>query len=268
MPSEAMHHLIASLDVQGSGKRSNQEKLDMRKVVYAVIEQAFDAARISMGPCRIEDRGDGALITVPAHVPETRMVGVWVTEIYEELRARNRGLDESGRVRVRLGMHSGQVHHDDHGVAGADVDLACRLADSQVARNTLEGADAAHLVLIASNRLYESVVRHGGRFIDPDCYRQARVRLKETDTTAWIHVPGYSVPPLPSSRESRGPAKSELDTENAGNTTKPTDDQVTSWPHIGTINGTVGVIGHNEVKGNFIIGNGYDPEDRKDRQRP
>jgi hypothetical protein len=111
MESEALHQLIVSIDVQDSGQRDNPGQLTLRKVVYDVIETALDAAAIPDDVLRsAEDRGDGALLRIDALVPKARVVGRWVEELNQALRARNRELRDP--VRLRTGIHAGEVHGD------------------------------------------------------------------------------------------------------------------------------------------------------------
>ncbi|KAA2254862.1 hypothetical protein F0L68_29200 [Solihabitans fulvus] len=240
MDSEAKHHFILSLDVQGSASRTDHEKLALRQVVYAVVGQAFDAAGVDPADRRIEDRGDGVLALVSPTVPESRMMGTWVETAREVLRESNRRSGDQQRVRVRLGLHCGQVHEDGHGVAGADVELACRLCDSDAARGVLDAAHAADLAVIVSDRLYQSVVRHGGRFIDPHCYGEVRVTVKETDTCAWVYVPGHSTPPAPrsASRATRGAGEGQA---------------AAGGSRVVTVNGPTTMIEHGTF-GDLVVG--------------
>jgi hypothetical protein len=267
MYNEAIHHLIINVDAPGSGQLSNPEKLELRKVIYDVIGQAFRAADVAVEKCRVEDRGDGALIIVPPKIPEARMVGVWIEEVHQALRARNGAPKTQRQVRLRLGAHAGQVHTDAHGAAGADVDLACRLADSGAARATLDAAHAAHLVVVVSNVLYESVVRQGGRFIESECYRKVRVQLKEIDTTAWVAVPGYSMPPVPP--EGASPS----DTAADGGVQQDSADPQAGAAQRGWVgdiyhsgDGPTTFIGHGTFNEQFVVGS-VDPSTGKEKHR-
>lgn len=230
----------------------NAEKLVLRKVLYDIIDRAFQAARVSAAACRIEDRGDGVLIVVPSHIPESRLVGVWIEEMYQALRTHNGRADGPGRVRLRIGMHSGQVHADTHGVAGADVELACRLGESAAARATLDLVHAAHLVVVVSESVYHSVVRHGGRFIEPESYRSVRARMKETDTTGWVMVPGYSVPPIPDGVPE--PQDDAAGTDDATPAPGQHSAATSGRAQISDIHHTGAVIGTGTFTAPFVIG--------------
>jgi hypothetical protein len=194
MTSESMHHTIFMIDVQGSATLTNPQKLAMRETLRAVVTGALAFAGIT-GGARLEDRGDGLLGTLTAEVPKVRLIGAAVTGL-------DRGLSASATgIRARLGIHCGEVHSDAWGIAGSDVELACRLADAPVARRTLAAARHARLAVVVSEPVHDSVVRHGGPHLFPEQYARVTVRLKEVDRQAWLHLPGYATPPVPPAEE-------------------------------------------------------------------
>ncbi|MFD7428337.1 hypothetical protein ACFV6Z_14955 [Streptomyces sp. NPDC059818] len=191
--AEARYELVISVDARRSGEYDDIEKTRMRARIYRVLETAFTHSKIARDSLHLEDRGDGVLVSVSGQVPVARLLGLWMVEVHEKLRDENRALRVP--LGLRVGMHVGPVRHDDRGIAGRAVDLACRLADSAVARQLLD-AEQADLVLVVSRSLYEDVVSGGGKFIEPARYSAARLKLKEGDVTAWFHLPGRSAPAI------------------------------------------------------------------------
>jgi len=185
--SEARYELVISVDARRSGEYDDIDKPRMRARIYRVVETAFAHAKVARDAVHMEDRGDGVLLSVSARIPPSRLLGLWMVELHEDLRDENRALRVP--LGLRVGMHVGPVRHDAHGISGRAVDLACRLADSAAARELLD-AEGADLVLVTSDSLYEDVVRGGGKFIEPERYTSARLTLKEGETTAWFHLPG------------------------------------------------------------------------------
>jgi DNA-binding XRE family transcriptional regulator len=61
-------------------------------------------------------------------------------------------------------------------------------------RRALRVTESADLVVVISQAIYDAVVRHGYG-LDPATCRKVRVRVKETVTDAWLHVPGLGNPP-------------------------------------------------------------------------
>ncbi|MGW1615426.1 hypothetical protein ACWCQZ_39460 [Streptomyces sp. NPDC002285] len=192
--TEAHYELVISVDARRSGAYDDVDKVRMRERIYRVLETAFTHAKVARDAVHLEDRGDGVLLSVPGRIAASRLLGLWLIEVHEKLRDENRGL--AVPLGLRIGMHVGPVRHDGRGISGRAVDLACRLADSSVARGLLD-AEKADLVLVTSQSLYDDVVGAGGKFIEPAHYSPARLELKEGEVTAWCHLPGRTAPVIP-----------------------------------------------------------------------
>ncbi|MGW1756709.1 hypothetical protein [Streptomyces mirabilis] len=192
--TEARYELVISVDARRSGEYDDVDKQRMRERIYRVLEAAFTHAKVARDAVHMEDRGDGVLLSVVGRIAVTRLLGLWMVEVHENLRDENRGLLVP--LGLRVGMHVGPVRHDGRGISGRAVDLACRLADSPLARRLLD-TERADLVLVTSQSLYEDVVSSGGKFIEPAHYSSARLELKEGEVTAWFHLPGRPAPQIP-----------------------------------------------------------------------
>lgn len=192
--AEARYELVISVDARRSGEYDDVDKPRMRARIYRVLEAAFTHAKVARDAVHMEDRGDGVLLSVAGRIAVTRLLGLWMVEVHESLRDENRALRVP--LGLRVGMHVGPVRHDGRGISGRAVDLACRLADSPVARQLLD-AERADLVLVVSDSLYGDVVSSGGKFIEPARYSSARLELKEGAVTAWFHLPGRAAPAIP-----------------------------------------------------------------------
>ncbi|MCS0635320.1 hypothetical protein NX801_06545 [Streptomyces sp. LP05-1] len=199
--AEARYELVIYVDARGSSGYDDVAKPEMRQRIYRVLNGAFRDARVASDSLHMEDRGDGVLVSVAGRVAVTRLLGLWMVEVHERLRAENRALRVP--LGLRVGMHVGPVRHDSWGISGQAVDLACGLANSAVARRLLD-AEAADLVLGVSRSLYDDVVSHGGKFIEPTGYARARLELKGSEVTAWFHLPGRPAPRIPGAGD--GPA--------------------------------------------------------------
>ncbi|WP_063804121.1 CHAT domain-containing protein [Streptomyces bungoensis] len=199
--TEAQYGSVICVDAGGFGRYGDADVPRMRARMYRVLEAAFAHASVERDALHLEDRGDGVLAAVASGIAPSRLLGPWLVEVYERLRHENRDLRVP--LGLRIGMHVGPVLHDARGVSGRAVDLACRLADSAVARRLLatEGVD---LVLVISESLYEDVVRSGGRFIEPAHFSPAPVRLKDGEVTAWCHLPGRPAPGIPGPQSAGG----------------------------------------------------------------
>ncbi|GAA2136701.1 hypothetical protein [Streptomyces synnematoformans] len=210
MDPESTYRFTISLDAQGSSRVPDPEKPTMRRHIYEVSGRAFTQARIDDAQLSREDRGDGILAILETSVPPVRIVGEWVEYLHEELRAVNGGLRHP--LRLRAGITIGPVTRDRHGWSGSAVELACRIGDSGTAKELLAAApDRSCLAVVASDTLYDDVVRRGGRWVEPERYRRYVLDLKEGPQPAWIQVLGLERPPaLPQQQPADEPVTGEL----------------------------------------------------------
>jgi hypothetical protein len=208
-----IHRFVVFGDICGSGTLDMAEKKLQRTAMYAAFDDAYSSVGVEPGTFHQEDRGDGILAALRPDVPPTLMVGRWIDTLYESLRAHNKG--RARPLRLRIGMNAGLVVQDRHGLVGRAVDLAARLCDSPPAKRIMNEAPEVDLLVVVSDWLYVNVVAEGGRYVEPDHYRQARIRSKETDEAAWFHVPRRPAPPLVGPEPAAGP-RGEPEGEPAG----------------------------------------------------
>ncbi|WP_435973536.1 hypothetical protein [Streptomyces sp. Qhu_M48] len=189
-----IHRFVVFGDICGSGTLDMAEKKHQRAAMYAAFDAAYSSVGVEPGTFHQEDRGDGILAALRPDVPPTLMVGRWIDTLYESLRDHNQG--RTRPLRLRIGMNAGLVVQDRHGLVGRAVDLAARLCDSPPAKRIMNETPGIDLLVVVSDWLYVNVVDEGGRYVEPDHYRRARIRSKETDEAAWFLVPRRPAPPL------------------------------------------------------------------------
>jgi tetratricopeptide (TPR) repeat protein len=195
--SPAMHRAILFVDVAGYGdqRRTNRDQVAVRHGLYAALWKSFTCAGLRWERCHREDRGDGLLILVPAEVPKELLTGPLPIELAAALERHNQGAPAEARIKLRAALHAGEVHHDEHGVAGTSINLASRLLEAEPLKQALRDSPGS-LALIASEWFYDEVVRHHPES-NPAAYRPACVSVKETRTSGWIHLPGVPQPSVP-----------------------------------------------------------------------
>ncbi|GAB3874087.1 hypothetical protein GCM10029964_015470 [Kibdelosporangium lantanae] len=98
------------------------------------------------------------------------------------------------RIRLRFALHAGEVEHDSHGLSGSDVIVACRLLDADQLKGALRHSTVP-LAAIVSDAIYDGIVRHRYRDIDPAGYHPVNVQVKKARLHAWIHLPGTDEAP-------------------------------------------------------------------------
>ena len=203
---------IMVIDMVGSGRWNNQEQLYTRSVLRAAVRTAVSRAGIRWTELAVEDRGDGMILLVPPKVSTVSLLDPVIPRLVEELDAHNATVAANSQIRLRVAVHVGQVHRDGQGWVGGDLVTACRLIDDVALRWRLRSQPRANLVLVVSDLIYESVVRHQYRDIDPSTYIPIRISAKEVSTQAWLHTPS-SAPPRQTPRPAPEPRLSVSDAE-------------------------------------------------------
>ncbi|MGH3971795.1 MAG: tetratricopeptide repeat protein [Pseudonocardiaceae bacterium] len=191
----AVHRTILIVDIAGFGdrRRTNLHQVAARKGIYGCLCEAFAKSGVCWDDCYYEDRGDGVLILIPPDIPKSLLVVQLPQEMAAALGEHNQACPREARIRLRVAVHAGEIQHDDHGVTGTAINLAFRLLETEALRMALAGSPGA-LALIASNWLYEEVIRHAPAS-HPTTYRRVRVAVKETEDTAWVCLPDHPYPP-------------------------------------------------------------------------
>ncbi|MEU8305747.1 tetratricopeptide repeat protein [Actinomadura sp. NPDC048955] len=183
----AVHRTILCLDVEGYGRRTNGDQLAVRAGLYRALRRALDESGVPAASCYCEDRGDGAMILIRPDVPKERVAGRFPARLAALLERHNGGAPPDARIRVRVAVHAGEIHHDDHGVAGTAINTAFRLLAADPLRDALRTSPGV-LALITSGWFFEEVVRQ-----NPACraaaFRPAQVAVKELRERAWMRPP-------------------------------------------------------------------------------
>ncbi|MET0237795.1 MAG: hypothetical protein ABW224_24365 [Kibdelosporangium sp.] len=193
MTHQPRYRTIIAVDAEASTTKTNQAKGQLRDTMYQVCEAAFLAANVTRqyrDP--FVDRGDGVLTLVhPADdIPKTLLFSQVMPTIGRLL-----ALDRDG-LRLRMVMHAGEVHYDQHGCFSDALDLAFRLLDAPETKAALRTTPQP-LALVVSDHIYQSVVRHGYPGIDPETYVPSiTVPIAGRHEHGWIHIPGTAAPEL------------------------------------------------------------------------
>lgn len=127
----AVHRSIVVADVEKFGDQSRMDahRVMVREGLFRSLRRSFTRSGIAWERCRCEDCGDGALVLVPPDAPKNLLAGPLPGEL-AALEEHNGGCERQARIRLRAVLHAGEVRLDDHGVAGAAVNLAFRLLES------------------------------------------------------------------------------------------------------------------------------------------
>lgn len=192
-----MHRTIVVVDIErfGDPARSNPDRVRVRDALYRMLSESFDGAGIAWSSCDHGDCGDGVLVVIPPTVAKSILVESLPALLEAGLVAYNASAGPALRIRLRMALHAGEVHYDDHGVVGTAINHAFRLLDAPALKSALAASDGV-LAVITSSWFYEEVVWHS---TVRDAYASIPVSVKETNTIAWARLPGAV--PNPGSRD-------------------------------------------------------------------
>jgi len=170
-----VHRSILAVDIEGSTLRTNPVKEELRSQVYLLVMAALGIAGVSSGYFDpLIDRGDGVLILLRPvdEFPKPLMFSRLLPTLMELLVAYNNGIssaDKARMLRLRAVVHAGEVHYDKKGPFGDDLDLALRLLDAPRFKAYLR-KETSPLAVVASDYIYDSIIRHGYDGINGDEY--------------------------------------------------------------------------------------------------
>ena len=181
--------LFSDIAAFGAHSRDDEDRRTVRNVFYRILQDAFESSNVPWSGCYREDRGDGALIVIPAQIPASSVVDPMLARLTAALRRHNHQASEAIRIQLRLALHVGPVEPDSEGVSGEAVIFTARLLDAPALKKEL-AKSAADLGFIASEFVYESVLKHGPGYVNPASYQQVRFQAKESKITAWMYLPG------------------------------------------------------------------------------
>jgi hypothetical protein len=208
LPDDPVSRLIFAVDIEGSTERTNLAKGKLRHSLYELLEQALELAGVAARHLEpFTDRGDSVLILIKPHddVPKTLVLGRLIPILTTLLAEHN---DSAGRpelrMRLRAVVHAGEIHEDDKGFYGDDLDAAFRLLEAQPLKKALKEAVDAPLILVVSEEIFNGIVQQG--YLDESSYRPlVRVRVGRRLRRGWAHIPDPLVPGRPgTNRRPRG----------------------------------------------------------------
>jgi hypothetical protein len=127
------------------------------------------------------------VFVVPPEVAADHLLDPYASHLNLVLRRHNQLAGPTTRMRLRLAVHTGRIHRDDHGVAGPALVHLFRLLDAPAYKRFADDT-VGDLTMIVSDQLYNDATQGGG-LINPAAYIPQRITSKETRTRAWIWTP-------------------------------------------------------------------------------
>jgi len=190
-----VHRSILAVDIEGSTQRTNPVKEELREEVYRLVVEALYVAGIgSQHYDPFTDRGDGVLVLLrPAdELPKPLLFSRLIPILASLLVAHNSGIspaDQPRILRLRAVIHAGEVHYDEKGPFGEDLDVAFRLLDAPRFKAHLKSSTVP-LALVASDYIYQTIIRHGYEGIEEEEFLPlVTVNVGLQRRKGWVQLP-------------------------------------------------------------------------------
>ncbi|GAB3914429.1 hypothetical protein GCM10029964_125860 [Kibdelosporangium lantanae] len=165
------HRTIFAVDIEDSTSRTDAAKAQLRSLMYDMVEKALHSSGIGRrhhDP--LVDRGDGVLALIrpvdqaPMALLLTSVIPVLATTL------RQHDIQHPDQfLRLRVAVHAGEINYDRRGCFGEALDITFRLLDAPVVKRELRQI-VSPMVVVVSEEVYRSVVRHGHEGINEDSY--------------------------------------------------------------------------------------------------
>lgn len=191
-----VHRSILAVDIEGSTRRTNPVKEELRELLYRLMAGALAFAGIGEAHHDpIADFGDGVLVLLrPAdELPKPLLLSRLIPALAGLLAARNSGIspaEQSRVMRLRAVVHAGEVLYDGRAPFGEDLDVAFRLLEAPKFKAHTRCCPSP-VALVVSDYIYQSIIRHGYEGIDDEEFRPlVTVKVGQRRRKGWIQLPG------------------------------------------------------------------------------
>jgi hypothetical protein len=200
--------LCVAYDIAGYSSRELRAQFDAQSRLSEILGAACSAAGLGAADYAIQQQGDGGLALLPTggEIDEPRLIGTFMRTIAERLEDANRFRSRDSRLRLRIALHEGVVFVADHGYVGDAIVAAFRMCDADPVRRALADSPEADFVLVASDPLYQDVLRHGLHGVPGDAFVKRALSVKSFSADAWIHAAGAPSGPTAPAEPAEPPA--------------------------------------------------------------
>ena len=183
--------LCLAADIERFSRFRTPEAARAQERFVGLLAEARRHAGIPDGDVDPQESGDGRFEVFPAPLDEASVIPRLVEGLRDALARTNADLNAHARLRIRVALHRGHLHHGVNGWVGESAIAVHRLLDSGPLRRALTDHQKADLALIVPDVLYRDVIGHGYGGLPPDRFRPVHVRIPEKrfEEPAWIYVP-------------------------------------------------------------------------------
>ncbi|OLF10702.1 hypothetical protein BLA60_16195 [Actinophytocola xinjiangensis] len=218
-----VHRTIIAVDIEGllDANREIDNYRETRKGMYEVLRTAFSESGIELDICEVQDRGDGTLVLVPPDISKSLVADRLPYRISSAVIRHNDRRVHPAPLRLRIGVHAGDLRTEDGYRSGRAVLTAVRLVDADVVSKELRAAGAS-VAVIVSEEFYTQIIQPD-MGTSPRSYQPVAVPIEDTAIRAWLRLFGSGEFPSESSSSVPAPRTEQ----------PPTPDSDVEW-RIGT----------------------------------
>lgn len=171
-----------------SARRDPDIQRCLRAAVHRIVREACRDAGLSWDACHHEDRGDGLFVIADPAAGIDVLLEPLVVRLLAGVRRHNKLAGREARIQLRVAVHAGYLHLDEHGATGVALNHLFRLLDAGPLKYRLAEA-SGDFALIVSHHLFEEVVAYSVGVIEPSAFLCVPVLVKETHDRGWVWLP-------------------------------------------------------------------------------
>jgi len=185
-----LHWSIVLVDVADftNPDRTAVHRREIQEGMYTVLREAFDESGVGWANCEDEDRGDGAMVLVPANVSKKVLADLFVTRLLAALRRYNATRTAAASIAMRVVLHFGEITRNSPRADGEALNNAFRMLETKDAKDELRDSGEM-LAVIASPEFYRDVIKQEPA-AEPDSYHVIPVKVKGFSGEVWVRIPG------------------------------------------------------------------------------
>lgn len=184
---EPRHHAIVTVDIEGfnSSTRTDPIRAGLRRNLEEIVESAIGAMHETDPVVAEGDTGDGKWLLFRSDLRKTALLQAFTPAVETGVRHHNRTASVAATLRLRVGVHHGEVTVEGSGYSGEQLNHAFRIIDNDVVKNILRNA-RNDVVVTISDDFFQKIIRPGYGSLEPDDYSPVLVEAKETSTVVWV----------------------------------------------------------------------------------
>jgi hypothetical protein len=153
------------------------------------------------------NRGDGEVALAPVSIHPGWLLARFLPDLHDSLVRHNVDKDDAYKVRVRVGVSTGDVRiGDDKPRGGEPLVEAARLRDADATYEATEAVPTATVVALISEAVYRRTVPEHVMSLEARRFRRVVTHSKSGEVAGYLHVPNHEPPVVLGAHPNPAPA--------------------------------------------------------------